>query len=134
MTQRISIQDPFCTSGNSPTVSLIGPHDAPAVLVLGGISATPDLLWWADLIGPNAPFDPSRNRIISASWLMTPDVTTQAQARWILDALEARGLQGALRGLVAGRHCASGKCGWSGRVYVCESSGQRTLLIPFPYP
>jgi len=92
MTCNPSALDAFCTSGTSPTVRLTGPRHAPTILVLGGISAGPDLDWWAGFVGPDAPIDPSRHRILSTSWLTSNDVTTRAQARWILEVLDERGI------------------------------------------
>ncbi len=92
MTKHTPPLDAYCTSGTSPTVQLIGPDYAPTILVLGGISAKPDLSWWPELIGPNAPLDTSRFRILSTNWLISPNVTTQAQANWILDILDEQGI------------------------------------------
>ena len=88
MTTHRPTLDAYCTSGPSPTVQLTGPDNAPVILVLGGISAKPDLSWWPELTGVDSPLDPSRFRILSTNWLIAPNVTTQDQARWILDILD----------------------------------------------
>ena len=54
-----------------------GPEDAPAVMVLGGISAhrfvcgdedgTPG--WWPGVVGPDAPLDPSTYRVIGVDYI-----------------------------------------------------------------
>ncbi len=90
MNPSIANLDAYCSSGTSPTLRLTGPRSAPTVLVLGGISAKPDLRWWANLVGPSAPIDTSRYRILSTSWLAAPDVTTHAQAQRILEILDER--------------------------------------------
>jgi len=55
-----------------------GPDDAPAVLVLGGISANRHLLqrddfagsgWWRGVVGSDCALDPARHRLIGIDWL-----------------------------------------------------------------
>lgn len=88
----------FCSTGTSPgrtvTVELNldhhgptrvsvayevqGPPHAPAVVVLGGISAGrhvspsplhPEAGWWPGVVGPGAPVDTHRHRIVGIDWL-----------------------------------------------------------------
>ena len=70
-----------------------GPANAPPLLVLGGISATPDLAWWPRIVGPHAPIDTTRYRVLSTDWLHTPEVTTEDQAAWLLDVLDDYGVE-----------------------------------------
>ncbi len=79
--------DAYCTSGNSPT--LVGPPEAPVILVLGGISANPDLRWWTDLAGDGAPLDPGRRRLLSLRPRAHRGVTTHDEARRVLGLLDA---------------------------------------------
>ena len=52
------------------------PH-APAVVVLGGISAGRDLAgWWAAQCGPGLALDPRRHRLISVDWIGGSDAST----------------------------------------------------------
>ena len=66
-----------------------GPEDAPAILVLGGISSgkalTGDGGWWPGVAGPGGALDPARFRLISADFLITgvegfPSAGEQANA------------------------------------------------------
>lgn len=66
-----------------------GPEDAPAVLVLGGISSGRTLTgeggWWPGVAGPGGALDPERHRLISADFLNTgaagfPSAEEQASA------------------------------------------------------
>ena len=84
--------DAFCTSGPSPTVHAVGPVDAPALLVLGGISARHDLSWWPALTGSGTALDPRHFRLISVGWLTGDAVTTHDQARAVLEALDCLGV------------------------------------------
>ncbi len=88
----LAVADAFCTSGTSPTVRVFGPPDAPPLLVLGGISATSDLAWWSDIVGPRRPIDSTRYRIISADWSLDSQVTTTHQASRLLDTLDTLGV------------------------------------------
>ena len=90
---KTSVKDAYCTSGTSPTVSIIGPKDAPAILILGGISAKSDLSWWSPLVGHNKIIDPSHYRIISTNWLLDSQANTQIQAQWILEILNKENIQ-----------------------------------------
>ena len=84
--------DAFCTSGSSPTVRVFGPPDAPPLLILGGISASPDLDWWPDIVGPQRALDSTRFRLITADWGLHPKVTTTQHAQGLLDALDTLGI------------------------------------------
>lgn len=44
--------------------SCTGPENAPAVVVLGGISAGRDLAWWPGVVGPGRVLDPSHLRLV----------------------------------------------------------------------
>ena len=88
MIQTTNHIDAYCTSGPSPTIRLIGPQNAPVVLVLGGISATSDLKWWSPVVGQNGAINPQRFRILSCSWYVQPHVTTHQQAKHILTFLD----------------------------------------------
>lgn len=46
-----------------------GPDDAPAVVVLGGISAGRDLAWWPGVVGPGCALDPSHTRLVGVDFL-----------------------------------------------------------------
>lgn len=56
----------------------IGPSDAPAIVVLGGISASahvcahpasPQRGWWEPVVGPGAPIDTRRQQVLAFDWL-----------------------------------------------------------------
>lgn len=81
---------------------LIGPANAPAVLVLGGISAGRALVdlpgqagWWPEQAGAGKPLDPARLRLLSADF---PDTgsggypTTHDQARAFLALADRAGI------------------------------------------
>ena len=107
------------TAGDRVAYASYGPEDAPAVFVLGGISAhrfvcgTLDETkgWWPGVVGPRVALDPERNRIVSIDWLGgsgdssgpapidfgLPVVTTEDQAHAVvavLDHLEIEKLHG----------------------------------------
>ena len=90
-----------------------GPEDAPAVMVLGGISAhrfvcgdedgTPG--WWPGVVGPGAPLDPRIYRILSVDYIggagassslagpEVPVVTTDDQADGVKAVLDHLGIE-----------------------------------------
>lgn len=86
-----------------------GPSDAPAIVVLGGISANrhlaasqryPEAGWWQDQVGAGRALDPQRFRLIGIDWLGADgsldaplDTADQADAlAAVLDALGVRRL------------------------------------------
>lgn len=106
-------------AGDTVAYACYGPEDAPAVFVLGGISAhrfvcgKPDGTegWWPGVVGPGVALDPERYRIVSIDWLGgvgdsggpspiesgLPVVTTEDQAHAVaavLDHLEIEKLHG----------------------------------------
>jgi len=106
-------------AGDTVAYASCGPEEAPAVFVLGGISAhrfvcgKPDGTegWWPGVVGPGAALDPERYRIVSIDWLGGagdssgpspieygfPVVTTEDQAHAVaavLDHLEIEKLHG----------------------------------------
>lgn len=97
--------DAYCTSGPSPTSSTPRPlalttpsgppPAAPALLVVGGTDADPELHRWALLAGSGRPLDPTRLRIIDPPWRVVPG-TRPARAEAPLAALDAVGV-GALQ-------------------------------------
>ena len=99
--------DAYCSSGPSPTVHDVGPAHAPAILVLGGISARHDLSWWPALTGAGTALDTRYFRLISIGWFTGDDVTTHDQARAVLEALDDLG--------IARLHAAIG-CSYGGMV------------------
>ena len=87
-----------------------GPSDAPALVVLGGISAgrhlvpTPDDAspgWWPGVVEPGGALDPTRHRLIGVDYLAGPSssfrptgpVTTHDQARAVAAVLDTLGTQ-----------------------------------------
>jgi homoserine O-acetyltransferase len=110
---------PDSTAGDTVAYASYGREDAPAVFVLGGISAHRFVNgnsegvggWWPGVVGPGASLDPDRYRVISLDWLGgagestgsvteglgLPVVTTQDQAHAVvrvLDHLEIEQLHG----------------------------------------
>ncbi len=107
-----------CTNGELRDVriaySAFGPEDAPAVVVLGGISATRALLphadvpgsgWWPGVVGTGAALDPAAWRLIGIDYLGGrgdssrpafdgdwPALTTTDQARVVTHALDELGI------------------------------------------
>jgi homoserine O-acetyltransferase len=85
-----------------------GPAYGPAVVVLGGISASRHLAatagdpspgWWPEVIGPGKALDPTRHRLIGVDYLGGPrspvaqaQITTNDQARALLKVIRALGL------------------------------------------
>ncbi|MEZ5460755.1 alpha/beta fold hydrolase [Dokdonella sp.] len=54
-----------------------GPQDAPAVIVLGGISAGRDVSdWWAAQCGPGQALDPRYLRLVSVDWIGGSDASS----------------------------------------------------------
>jgi homoserine O-acetyltransferase len=122
----------YCSSGSSPGASCCtrhridldhhgaqvieisyevhGPSDAPALVVLGGISAgrhlapTPDDAspgWWPGVVEPEGALDPTRHRLIGIDYLAGPSssfrptgpLTTHDQARAVAAVLDTVGAQ-----------------------------------------
>ena len=106
-------------AGDTVAYASYGPEEAPAVFVLGGISAhrfvcgKPDGTkgWWPGVVGPGVALDPERYRIVGIDWLGgagdsggpspiesgLPVVTTEDQAHAVaavLDHLEIEKLHG----------------------------------------
>lgn len=86
-----------------------GPASAPAVVVLGGISAgrragptplDPSPGWWPGVVGPGLALDPRRHRLVGIDWLGGPGsgwkprapVTTRDQARAVSAVLDHLGV------------------------------------------
>ena len=86
-----------------------GPPHAPAVVVLGGISAgahpgpsalRPEPGWWPGVVGPGEPLDTNRLRVVGIDWLGGPQsawkprapVTPADQARAVLAVLDHLGI------------------------------------------
>lgn len=82
-----------------------GPESAPAVVILGGISAgrragptpvDPSPGWWPGVVGPDLALDPLRRRLVGIEWLGGPGgawkphapVTTFDQGRAVLAVLD----------------------------------------------
>jgi len=86
----------------SVSYELVGPADAPVVVVLGGISASRHVTgsehdtrrgWWEEIVGPGRTIDTDCHRVLSIDYL-TPrqrgqPVTTHDQARALARALDA---------------------------------------------
>lgn len=84
----------------------LGPEDAPAVFVAGGISADrhlaasadfPDCGWLEDLVGPGRTLDPSRRRIVSFDYVgadgsLDAPIDTADQADAVAILLDALGI------------------------------------------
>ncbi|MCW5724673.1 MAG: alpha/beta fold hydrolase [Maricaulaceae bacterium] len=93
-----------------------GPPDAPAVLVLGGVSAHRRAArWWAAQCGPGKALDTSRVRVIGADFLgeaAAPFPSTEDQARAALAVADAAGVDrfaviGASYGGMIAQHIAA---------------------------
>jgi homoserine O-acetyltransferase len=91
-----------------PTVSyeIIGPHGAPVVAVLGGISASrhvassaldPSPGWWEDVVGPGRAIDTRQFRVLCIDYVAngssTAPVTTTDQAEALAAALDQAGIR-----------------------------------------
>ncbi|MBO6764669.1 homoserine O-succinyltransferase [Maricaulis sp.] len=84
------------------TGRITGPDEAPAVVVLGGISSGRNVTdhegepgWWAAQAGPARAIDTDRRRILSFDFIgeaLSPFPTTQDQARAILALADAAGI------------------------------------------
>lgn len=105
----------------------LGPTDAPAIVVLGGISGHrhiaasrryPETGWWPNQVGTHRPLDPSNLRLIGIDWLGADgtldapiDTADQADAlAAVLDALGVRRLHaliGASYGAMVGLQFAA---------------------------
>ena len=81
----------------------IGPVDAPVVLVLGGISASPDVVtddgcetWWKGVVGHDCAIDPDRVRVVGVEFAADPRgrfaPSTSDQAACLCAALDALGI------------------------------------------
>ena len=78
--------------------SAVGPHDAPVVVVLGGISAqrhaadesTGERGWWSSIVGPGAAVDTLRYRVISFDWIGGPEAPLAQSPNAALPALQAQ--------------------------------------------
>ncbi len=84
-----------------------GPVGAPAVVVLGGISANrhcgasvryPEKGWWQAQVGVGKPLDPQRHRLIGIDWLgadgeLDGAIDTADQADALLAVLDALGIR-----------------------------------------
>jgi homoserine O-acetyltransferase len=109
----VDVADPSVDGGRVAYASY-GPEDAPAVMVLGGISAhrfvcgdedgTPG--WWAGVVGPGTPLDPGTYRIIGVDYIggagassaslsgpKVPVVTTDDQADGVKAVLDHLGIE-----------------------------------------
>lgn len=84
--------------------SLLGPRDAPVVIVQGGISAGRDAWtaagagWWQRLVGPGASIDTERVRVLGMDWLEAGDlgvevIGTEDQADVAAALLEQLGIK-----------------------------------------
>lgn len=104
----VSLTD--CAGGDTVAYASYGREEAPAVFVLGGISAHHFVIgntegvrgWWPGVVGPEVALDPERYRIVSLDWLggagestgpeadgpEVPVVTTQDQARAVVSVLD----------------------------------------------
>ncbi len=100
---------------------LVGPHNAPVVCALGGISASRRVCagaegWWAEIAGAERPLDTHRLRILSFDYLggsgessgprdgeSFPSVSTYDQAELLLRLLNHLGIK-ALRAIAGGSY------------------------------
>jgi homoserine O-acetyltransferase len=84
---------------------IIGPHGAPVIAVLGGISASRHVAssafdaspgWWEDVVGQGRPIDTQQFRIIGIDYVMNEaspvPVTTEDQADALAAALDRAGV------------------------------------------
>lgn len=95
---------PLVADATWVTWELVGPAEAPLVVVLGGISAgrhatstpaDPRPGWWEALVGPGRAVDTTRFRVLSLDWV-TPG-GTEDQARALTDVLDQLGVARAHR-------------------------------------
>ena len=74
--------------------SVAGPHDAPVVVALGGISATRHVRdWWPAVAHPGGAIDADRFRVLGVEYRWHRDVTTHDQADAVAEALDAIGAE-----------------------------------------
>jgi homoserine O-acetyltransferase len=85
-------------------IEITGRIDAPAVVVLGGISSSKHVTataannsrgWWNDFVGPSKPIDTLHFRVIGMDYLegnRDEPLSTHHQASALLDALDAAGV------------------------------------------
>jgi homoserine O-acetyltransferase/O-succinyltransferase len=86
-------------------LEISGSHDAPVVVVLGGISSSrhvaatannPAPGWWNDFVGPGRPIDTLRFRSVSIDYIDAPDgaapISTHDQASALAEALDDAGI------------------------------------------
>ena len=68
-----------------PPYDVVGPHGAPVVVVLGGISAahapTRRPGWWEGVVGPARAIDTTRFRVLGVDWLDGGRARRRAPAR-----------------------------------------------------
>ena len=99
----------WCSAELDPSrvrYEIIGPHDAPVVAVLGGISASrhvassaldPSPGWWEDVVGPGKEIDTRQFRVICIDYVMNgtsnAPVTTTDQAEALAAALDQAGVR-----------------------------------------
>src|SRR5262245_59478597 len=84
-----------------PDARLVGPHGAPVVAVLGGISATSAVCdeggqhgWWRELAGPGRVLDTRDIRVLGWTY-PSPEhgrVTTRDHARALVEVLDELGI------------------------------------------
>lgn len=82
---------------------LVGPHDGPAAIVLGGVSAGRGLCpdgevegWWPGVAGPGGALDPRRRQLLSIDFLAedcAPFPAPADQAAAVLALADAAGLE-----------------------------------------
>lgn len=97
----------FAELGHPPVrYEIIGPHGAPVVVVLGGISASrhvassaldPSPGWWEDVVGPGRAIDTRQFRVICIDYVANEtsptSVTTTDQAEALAAALDQAGVR-----------------------------------------
>lgn len=116
----------------------LGPHDAPATVVLGGISADRRIdQWWSGVVVPNGVLSPENHRLISIDWLESgPDSrafpSTGDQADGIAAVLEHLGIRklemlvGASYGAMVGLAFASRHAGHLGTLVAISGAHRST--------
>lgn len=116
-TALVAPSDPSITSTTGPSRGLrefdapavhceiVGPHGAPVIAVLGGISASkhvtssasnPSPGWWEDVVGPGRAIDTRQFRVLGIDYVTngksTAPVTTTDQAEALATALDQAGV------------------------------------------
>ena len=96
------VQEPFSPVRALPALEVVGPAGAPAVLVLGGISADRHVCrneqnrapgWWDEIAGAGRTLDTRRYLLVGAEFIDGPGpVTTHDQADAITAALDRAGV------------------------------------------